>query len=87
MSEIDELREALERLERRVKRLESQLRRSSISFPSESEVILEDDGYMIVRGGFFGEYIVVTPDGEQYPYSDLGRAKKVLERLKSRSGA
>jgi hypothetical protein len=81
MSEIDELREAIEKLEKRVKKLERELRRSAAS--SGEEVVFEEDGYMIVRAGLFGEYIVVTPDGREYPYTDLNRAKKVLEMLKS----
>jgi len=88
MSQIDELREAVRRLERRIRRLERKVAELSSNPGGEVglEVLMEEDGYMLVRNpDILGGYIVITPEGEHYTYAKLEYAKKVLENLKSQS--
>jgi len=83
--DLRDLIKAIADLESRVSRLEEvleALKRSPSAGPSGWEEVYEEDGYVVVRGGMFGEHVVVTPDGEQHPYADLRTAKEAIKKMK-----
>jgi len=72
--------ERISNLETRVENIESAL---VVAGPEIARVIYSDEeGYRIVHGGFYGEYVVITPEGEEYHYSSLKSAEATLEYLK-----
>jgi hypothetical protein len=80
---VSDLEARVARLEARVARLE---RESAVAGPAGWVTVYEEDGYSVVRGGLFGEYVVVAPDGEQYPYASLKSAKEAIKKLKAYKG-
>jgi hypothetical protein len=83
MKSISDLEARVDRLEKRVERLE---RERAAAGPAGWVTVYEEDGYVVLRGGLFGEYVVVTPEGEQYPYASLKSAKEAIKKLKAYKG-
>lgn len=84
LSDIEEVLssfgERISNLETRVDNLEATL---IVAGPEMARVIYSDEeGYRIVHGGYYGEYVVVTPEGEEYHYGSLKSAEATLEYLK-----
>ena len=72
--------ERISNLETRVENLEAAM---IVAGPEVAKVIYSDEeGYKIVHGGYYGEYVVVTPKGEEYHYGSLKSAETTLEYLK-----
>jgi hypothetical protein len=70
----------LSNLEERVSNIEATL---VVAGPEMAKVIYSDEeGYRIVHGGYYGEYVVITPEGEEYHYSSYKLADKALDYLK-----
>jgi hypothetical protein len=80
---LSDLEARVARLEKRVERLE---RERAFAGPAEWVTVYEEDGYVVLRGGLFGEYVVVAPDGEQYSYASLKSAKEAIKKLKTYKG-
>jgi len=72
--------ERISNLETRVENLEAAM---IVAGPEIARVIYSDEeGYRIVHGGYYGEYVVVTPEGEEYHYGSKKSAEAALEYLK-----
>jgi hypothetical protein len=78
---VSDLEARVARLEERVGRLE---RERAFAGPAEWVTVYEEGGYVVLRGGLFGEYVVVTPEGERLPYASL---KSAIALIKSRLAA
>jgi hypothetical protein len=82
--EVKVLEKRVDKLEKRVNRLEKDFEKFAGTIPTP-EVVYSEDNYRVIKSTeIFGGYVVVTPEGEQYPYGDLKRAIEVLKKLKSR---
>jgi hypothetical protein len=75
-----EVEKRLERLEREVRRL-----RRLVSGGGGDEVLMEEDGVTLMRGGdLFGSYVVVDRDGSVHMYGDRKAAEKTFRNLVGR---
>ena len=80
---IKALEKRVDKLEKMVDKIEKTLKEAVITPPAN--IVYREDDYVIVKStDLFGGYIVVTPEGKQYPYADLKRAMQVLKMLKSK---
>jgi hypothetical protein len=72
--------ERISNLEERISNIEATL---VVAGPEMAKVIYSDEeGYRIVHGGYYGEYVVITPEGEEYHYGSKKSAEATLEYLK-----
>jgi hypothetical protein len=72
--------ERISNLETRVENLESTM---IVAGPEVAKLIYSDEeGYKIFHGGYYGEYVIVTPEKEEYHYGSMKSAEEALEYLK-----
>jgi hypothetical protein len=84
---LGDISEVLSSFDKRISNLETRIENLEatliVASPGMARVIYSDEeGYKIVHGGYYGEYVVVTPEGEEYHYGSQKSAEATLEYLK-----
>jgi hypothetical protein len=82
-----DIREVLSSFDKRISNLETRVENLEaimiVAGPETARLIYSDEeGYKIFHGGYYGEYVVVTPEGKEYHYGSMKSAEATLEYLK-----